>query len=258
MRIPTVRGVIDRRILVNYRVDPHILARILPEPFRPKLVEGVGIAGICLIRLNQIRPRFVPRFAGLTSENAAHRIAVEWDDERGAYAKGVFIPRRDTPSRFNAVAGGRLFPGVHHHARFQVDESAGRYRVLMNSDDGETRVSISGRPCAEPPATSIFDATAAASKFFQCGSVGYSPSRRVGEFDGLELRTFGWNMSPLQLETVESSLFDDRALFPRASIEFDSAFLMRNIEHEWRQLPTIRGKSRTEDTMRKAALNAVG
>ena len=30
MRIPTIRGLIDRRILVNYRVDPAVLARILP------------------------------------------------------------------------------------------------------------------------------------------------------------------------------------------------------------------------------------
>ena len=30
MRIPTVRGVIDRRILVNYHVDPGVLRRLLP------------------------------------------------------------------------------------------------------------------------------------------------------------------------------------------------------------------------------------
>ncbi len=35
MRIPAIRGVIDRRILVNYRVDPSVLAGLLPEPFRP-------------------------------------------------------------------------------------------------------------------------------------------------------------------------------------------------------------------------------
>ena len=33
MRIPTLRGVIDRRILVNFRVDPNVLATLLPSPF---------------------------------------------------------------------------------------------------------------------------------------------------------------------------------------------------------------------------------
>ena len=42
MRIPVVRGVIDRRILANFRVDPEVLARVLPQPFRPKLASGAG------------------------------------------------------------------------------------------------------------------------------------------------------------------------------------------------------------------------
>jgi hypothetical protein len=47
MQIPVIRGVIDRRILVNFRVDPDVLARFLPAPFRPKLVNGAGMAGVC-------------------------------------------------------------------------------------------------------------------------------------------------------------------------------------------------------------------
>ena len=82
MRIPIIRGVIDRRILINYRVDPEILAKILPPPFRPKTVDGAGIAGVCLIRLKHIRPYWFPSLAGISSENAAHRIAVEWDEGR--------------------------------------------------------------------------------------------------------------------------------------------------------------------------------
>src|SRR5437667_12856543 len=110
MRIPVVRGIIDRRILVNFRVDPAVLARLLPSPFRPKLANGTGMAGVCLIRLKQVRPAFVPGFVGVSSENAAHRVAVRWDDD-GREGEGVFIPRRDTSSRLNALVGGRLFPG---------------------------------------------------------------------------------------------------------------------------------------------------
>ena len=45
MRIPVVCGVIDRRILVNYHVDPNVLAPLLPAPFRPKVIYGVGMVG---------------------------------------------------------------------------------------------------------------------------------------------------------------------------------------------------------------------
>ena len=58
MHIPVIRGLIDRRILVNFQVMPEVLSAILPLPFRPKLVDGMGVAGICLIRLKHIRPGF--------------------------------------------------------------------------------------------------------------------------------------------------------------------------------------------------------
>ena len=117
MNPPVIKGLIDRRVLVNFRVDPNVLQTVLPHPFRPKLAHGSAMAGVCLIRLAQIRPRFVPAFLGISSENAAHRMAVEWDSG-GSHQEGVYIPRRDTSSRLNVMTGGRIFPGEHHLADF--------------------------------------------------------------------------------------------------------------------------------------------
>src|SRR6186713_1755384 len=113
MRLPVINGLIRRRLLVNFRVDAEVMRRFLPTPFRPKLHQGYAIAGICLIRLEQIRPKWLPQYLGISSENAAHRIAVLWDEASGAEREGVFIPRRDTGSWMNHLAGGRLFPGEH-------------------------------------------------------------------------------------------------------------------------------------------------
>jgi hypothetical protein len=239
MRIPVIRGVIDRRILVNYRVDPKVLARILPAPFRPKLASGWGMAGVCLIRLKHIRPRLLPSLVGITSENAAHRIAVEWDDQ-GERREGVFIPRRDTSSRLNTLVGGKLFPGVHHHANFQVHEKDGHYRIVLDSDDHQTHLLVAGHISAGLPDNSNFGSLAEASAFFERGSLGYSVTPTPGEFDGLELRSFSWQVQPLAVERVESSFFEDQALFPAGSVAFDCALLMRGIEHEWHGQGRIR------------------
>ena len=139
MRIPAIRGVIDRRVLVNFRVDPDVLSCVCPAPFRPHIVNGLGVAGICLIRLKHIRPRFLPSFLGISSENAAHRIAVEWDAD-GDTRTGVFIPRRDTSSLLNAICGGRIFPRVHNRARFDVSETDNKYHIEMDSLDGSVHV----------------------------------------------------------------------------------------------------------------------
>lgn len=77
MKIPTIHGVIERRMLINFTVEPQYIETILPKPFRPKLYKGKAIAGISLIRLKDIKPKGLPNFIGVNSENAAHRIAVE-------------------------------------------------------------------------------------------------------------------------------------------------------------------------------------
>lgn len=232
MRIPTLRGVIDRRLLVNFRVDPDVLARHLPPPFEPKLIHGYGMVGICLIRLKHVRPRFAPSWLGIGSENAAHRAAVQWHDN-GVLKEGVFIRRRDTNSRLNAWAGGRLFPGVHHHARFEVSETAEHLSVALQSDDGETRVAVRGRVSAQWPASSVFGSLAEASAFFQAGSLGYSVTADLGIYQGMELRCRTWDVQPLEIEEASSSYYDNPAIFPRGSIEYDGTLLMRGIVHEW-------------------------
>jgi hypothetical protein len=187
---------------------------------------------VCLIRLKNIRPRFLPSFFGISSENAAHRIAVEWDQD-SEIKEGVFIPRRDTSSRLNTLLGGRLFPGVHHHAAFQVEEKDDRYRIELNSDDLQTHLLVEGHVAEELPADSVFSSLKEASDFFERGSLGYSVTATPGEFDGLELRSFKWQVQPLAVDRVESSFFENLDLFPHGSVEFDCALLMRGIEHEW-------------------------
>ncbi|CAD74636.1 MAG TPA: hypothetical protein DDX19_13190 [Rhodopirellula baltica] len=232
MRIPTIRGLIDRRVLVNYRVDPDVLSRVCPAPFRPQTVNGFGMAGLCLIRLKHIRPKRWPSFLGISSENAAHRIAVEWEID-GVRRTGVYIPRRDTSSMLNAVAGGRVFPGVHHRARFMVRETDEEYRIAMDSVDGTAHVAVEGRTADELPASSVFANVAKCSQFFEAGSLGYSPASEATQFDGLELRTANWHVQPLAVTSVRSSFFDDRDVFPEGSVSFDNALLMRGVDHEW-------------------------
>ena len=216
MRIPVVRGIIDRRILVNYHVDPDVMADVLPSPFRPKLVHGYAIAGICLIRLKKVRPKFLPIPFGIGSENAAHRIAVEWLDN-GMIREGVYIPRRDTDSWLNTLAGGRVFPGRHHAATFTVQETSNEFSVSLQSHDDETRLHVSGRVGSDLPCTSVFNSLAEASAFFEAGSLGYSATSEDGGYDGLELRCTNWNVEALDVQDVESTFFDNQTRFPAGS-----------------------------------------
>ncbi|WP_339701325.1 DUF2071 domain-containing protein [uncultured Roseivirga sp.] len=239
MKIPVIQGVIDRRILINYQIDKDVLESFLPHPFKPKLVKGKGVAGICLIRLKEIRPKGLPKSIGISSENGAHRIAVEWESE-GITKEGVYIPRRDTSSKLNAFAGGTLFPGEHHLADFKVSELDGNYEVSFESND-QTKLSISAKETEKWSDHSLFENINEASSFFEQGAVGYSPNTKK-TFDGLELITSNWKVTPLEVLKVESSFFDNEQVFPKGSVKFDNALLMKNISHEWIGLEEICSK----------------
>ncbi|MCW2800745.1 MAG: hypothetical protein JWQ70_2217 [Aeromicrobium sp.] len=238
--LPMLAGEIERRILVNYRVDPAAAAKILPAPFRPQTVNGFAVAGICLIRLGSMRPRTLPAWAGLRSENAAHRIAVEWDTPAGIKT-GVFIPRRDSNSRTNVAVGGRLYPGEHHRAQFDVSETPTELRVGYSSGDGVTHVQVAVRLQDELVGSGLFEDTATASAFFEAGSVGFSATRDANRFDGLQLVTSSWTVEPAEITSVRSSFFEDATRFPRGSAEPDCALVMRNVPVAWRPLERLHG-----------------
>lgn len=228
MHFDTLAGTIERRLLVNYRVDPDVAAGIVPAPFKPALVGGYAIAGICLIQL-KIHPTWLPQVAAFRSLNGAHRIAVTLPDGTDA----VYIPRRDTNSRLNTLIGGRLFPGTHHLAAVTMNDSGNRVSVDLNSRDGSTHVGVTATTANRLPPGSVFESVQQVSDFFEKGSLGYSDTPSGTCYDGLELRAQNWSVTPLAVESVESTFFGDRTRFPAGTAELDNALFMRDINHTW-------------------------
>jgi hypothetical protein len=229
----SIQATMRRRLLVNFRVDPTAIAPLLPPPFEPRLVNGWGMTGICLIALDHVRPGGLPAAFGVHTENVAHRIAVEWSSRSGRQ-QGVYIPRRDTNSWFVHAMGGRAFPGIYHRGRFEIIDDARRLRIRMRADDGSTDVFVDARPTDEFAKGSVFESLEAASRFFEVGTLGFSPDAGGECLDGLELVAERWEVRPLEVDQVTSSFFGDRELFKLGSIEFDRALIMRGIPCLWR------------------------
>lgn len=226
---------IERRLLVNYRADPDVITPLLPRGLRPQLVNGWALVGICLIRLGDLRPSPLPAVVGITTENAAHRIAVERDTRQGA-RPAVYIPRRDTDSRLTVLLGGRAFAGSHHRARFRVEESDERVRVAYVSVDGTVDVDADVRVAAELKGSRLFRDLDHASAVFRGAPVGVSPGRD-GRLEAVELETSAWSIEAADPVRVSSSFWDDRARFPAGSVQLDSALLMRKIPVTWASQP---------------------
>lgn len=235
--LPVLEGIIARRILLNFRVDPVVAQRNVPSPLRVEIREGYAIAGICLVRLEQLRPKNMPAFVGLSSENMAHRIAIEYAAESG-YHPGVYIWRRETDQKLMQALGGRIFPGVHHAATFDVVEDSESISMNVHTNDGLCDVHFSAQqsPWA---ATHSFTTLQAASDFFAKGDCGFSCSLQGDALEGMRLKTIDWSVEHLTPEFIQSSFFFDANRFPEGSVEFDCGLIMRGLRHEWHELKEI-------------------
>ena len=223
-----VTGIIDHRILLNFRIDPAVMKRNLPDEFTPKVVNDFAIGGICQVSLSEMRARGMPSIVGTSSHNAAHRIAVN-----SSQGEGVYVTRRDTNSWLNTMSGGRLFPGVYSKAVFDISVTDDRYSVRIESKKKESIMSIVAEVVSDLPEGSIFDSTDEVSEFFKTGNVGWSSGNKSNQFDAIELKTIEWRMEPLKVKESYSAYFSDTSRFPKGSVEFDSAMIMRNLKHSW-------------------------
>lgn len=231
MKIPALIGTIERRILVNFRAELSVLRDFVPQPFEPLSVNGYGIVGICFFQLKDLRIKGTPSLLGYRSENAAHRISIQWE-ENGKRKTGVYIPRRDTSSVLNALAGGRVFSGAHRLAKFQVKEENETFEISFQGKDG-TSFYMQARESSNFPMGSLFKTLDRASAFFRRGNIGYAPRYKREIFDGIELHISDWDVQALRVNEVQSDFFENLTFFPKGSIYFDHALLMKNCEHEW-------------------------
>jgi hypothetical protein len=180
----------------------------------------------------------VPSWLGLASENAAHRIAVEWEQD-GERREGVFIPRRDTSSSFNATFGGRVFPGIFQRSTFDSSESSSAVSVRIVHADGSTEISFAGHVADAIPSSSIFPTLDEAAGFFSLGATGYSATHAQGRYHGMELECLDWTIAPLAIDEAVSAFFGDGERFPEGSAVIDCALIMRGIPHRWHSRPDL-------------------
>lgn len=233
--LPTLEGVIRRRVLLNFRADPNVVAPLLPPPLEVLTYGGFAIVGVCLIGMEHLRPRGFPAALGLSSENMAHRVAIRFPTSHGMQ-DGVFIWRRETDQCLVTLLGGRLFPGVHQRAGFTIDDADDRLAMDVKTEDGLADVRFEAEQSGGWDADSVFPSFTDSAEFFRRGDCGFSCSLREGRLDGLQLKTHRWEMSTIRIVNMHSVFFQDGKRFAEDRIHFDCALLMRGIPHEWHEI----------------------
>jgi hypothetical protein len=230
MRAPALRGRIDRRISVFYRLDPMAARELLPAPLRPRLVRGWALGGVCILRLARMRPRMLPIPLGLASELAWHRIAVEWEED-GRPMHGHYLLRSETDSRLAPFPGARLVPSPDDCTRIEVRSSDAALTARVESGDGTTDLDLAAS-LGGWRSDALFKSANAARASIASGHVVWDGDEQ-GELEGVELRSTGGTAQGLEVVRLASTWFDDRARFPLGTAALDCAIVVRDADHEW-------------------------
>lgn len=94
-------------LLVNHRVEPDVLAAVLPEPLVPAVHLGQAWVTVVVVRLEKMRPAGLPPAVGVTDDQLLFRAMVELDGRRGAHflrseaRSGAVAAVASTVSSFN-------------------------------------------------------------------------------------------------------------------------------------------------------------
>ncbi|MGM1017113.1 MAG: DUF2071 domain-containing protein [Actinomycetota bacterium] len=232
-----------RRLLITYRLDAEVARDLVPASLRPLLVDGYAVAGICVLGMDGIRPFGLGRGPGLRSENATHRIAVEWDED-GETQVGVFIFERYSSAAHPVLFGGRLFPGVHRRARFTLTEDRDRYALTMSG----RRVALSADVEIDADAwdSTLFATPAEASAFYRAGRGGWSRGHDGTTLERVELTSTAWAAEGARLHSLSSSFFES---LPHGSAVVDSVLVMRDIPLELSAVPASRPRTKVADVV---------
>ena len=221
---PAVRGVVERRLLVNYRVGLGTLETVLSGPFRGREVgeSGMGIGSICITKVENARPRFAPGFLGIPVETATHRIYARVE---GSGEHCVYVPRRDVSSGFHAFVMGSLLPTEFSQGEFRTEVKGGEQKIQIDCGNEVVGVVFDEAERDEVDEDSVFYSLESASVFLCEGGVEYSLSGDV--YSGVEPCPGEQDLNPVDVEDERSSYFG------KMGGEFDSAFRMEEMEHVW-------------------------
>jgi hypothetical protein len=231
MKISTLEGQMNWRIMVNYRAELGILRQYLPAPFVPRSFDGYGMVGVSLLNQKNQRIKGLPKTVGLDSLQVLHRIAVSWTELDETY-HGVYVPHRNTNSLVQVLAGGRMYPGLFHIARFRLEESEKGCKLEMKGRN-QMYLKVQGQQTSKFPRESVMRNVETARNFFGGPSLGFSPRYKQMIFDGLELVVEQSKLQPLRIEHLRSSFFEDTSRFPKGSIYFDHALIEKQVAHQW-------------------------
>jgi len=231
--ITDLRGRIERRYLVVYRVDPDAAALLVPTGAHPLEYHGATLVSLCYTRLAAARSPLLPRSLRSARHHLAWRIPIQKGEEA---RRGVWVPRRETSSWLSARCSGALSRSEYHQARFELNDDDASLQLTVLRHPDELVLSLRARRGGELRG-SIF-ATPRQAREYMAGDGPVTPPDPLAPLlDRLHVED-DCTLEPLAVDEVHVPGFEDGVLLPAESADFDSLFCVTPVRRAQNAAPS--------------------
>jgi hypothetical protein len=214
--LPLGRRPVRGRLLVVYRLAPTLVAELLPDGLRPRLLQGFAIGAACYTRLGAT-PLF--RLNERKENGGSDHLAYRFAAETGEGEPSAWIARRETSSWLEARCGAKLLRGEYGRSAFRVTESAFAVELAVEGEHGE-EFYLRGE-AAGAAQGSLFAGPQALEEFLGSDQCVRPYDLFAPEADELDLAQH-FAPEPLAVFEARSAYFDES--FARGAVELDSAW----------------------------------
>ena len=220
--------------LVNFAIEPSVLARALPSPLVPDIYADRGWLSVVIAQMSGMRPAGIPQPLGVTYNQVVYRAVVRHGD-----ARGVHFLRSDSDSCLMSALGNAMSFFAFHHADIEMQRDSDLQSVEVRTRDHTADIQARFRPSTELPPTSVFPDLATAKRQLVELFDAYHPRPGRPVTDQISIRRSDWELRLVEDEIARYQLMDDSAMFPAGSAVLDSVFAVKDLMYRWNRLAHV-------------------
>lgn len=221
--------------LLSYRTPAASVGALVPRPLELVTHGGYAFWNIVACRVEAMRPRWTPRWLGVTYRHIGYRLHVRCRIEGQPSIEGLYFVRSDADRSMIACGGNWMTDFRFHEAEIALRTAEGAWGLTVHSHDGEGDASVLAKPTA---AARLADGSPFSSSAEAAEALKYQPFALAPTVDGRAIKLAevfrdesAWHESPIDVVAARWAFFD---ALGQQDARLELATRVRPIDYRWR------------------------
>jgi len=232
-----MRSHFEQVLVLTYAFPERILQPLLPQGLILDTYEKFGFLAIAMVQTRDLRPGFVPRFAGADFFLTGYRVFTRYRRPSGQVLRGLRILRSDTDSDFMVRWGNRLTHYGYKKAGVEYHTEDRTLEIKIQSSGGEADLHVRAYLAAETaplPVGSPFPNLQIARKFAGPLPFTFDYEEETHSIIRVQGIRQAWDPKQTAVEVVKNT-FLEKEPFLSAPPILASAFHLADVPYQWKR-----------------------